>query len=248
MKNSYFVEIKLSDEDLQPGYNNLYSQHNLAQIDSFYIWFYNKIGKPNDGKLLDIACGEGEFLNVCEKNGLSTYGMDISHVALRNAKNKKQFGAEFSVSSAESLPYKTESFDFVSNIGSLEHFENLRVSVNEMERVLKPEGKAFILVPNTFSLTTNIWNVIKKGEISIDDQPLQRYGSRMDWENLIKTGNFVIENVIKYERPFPKTYKDIIYYLFKPKELIRLLVRPLIPMNLSWCFLFICGKTRSDQN
>lgn len=243
MKDSYFIEIHLGKgEKSKNNYDNLYSEHNLSQMESFYIWFYNKIGKIHDGNLLDIACGEGEFLNICNKKGISTFGIDISHIATKNAKKNTNKNSQFSVSTGENLPFKNDFFDFVSNIGSLEHFENLPKGVCEMSRVLKKEGRAFILVPNTFSLTTNIWNVIKKGEISIDDQPTQRYGTRNDWENLIKSGNFEITKVLKYERPFPKTKDDLIYYIKKPKELIRLLISPFIPKNLCWCFLFICEK------
>lgn len=242
MNKSYFIEIQLGEAELKTNYNKLYSEHNLSQIDSFYYWFYNKLGKPKKGKLLDIACGEGEFLNVCSEKGLKTFGIDISHIAVKNAKNKKDNKVNFGVSTGEKLPYLDESFDYVTNIGSLEHFENLTEGVKEMNRVLTSKGKAYILVPNTFSLTTNIWNVIKFGEISIDDQPTQRYGTRKDWENLIKIGGFEIEKVIKYERPFPKTVRDFFYFLKRPKEAIRLITSPFIPINLCWCFLFVCKK------
>lgn len=243
MNKSYFIEIQLGEDALKTNYNKLYSEHNLSQIESFYIWFFNKLGKPKKGKLLDIACGEGEFLNVCSTKGIKTFGIDISYIAVSNAKNKKENKVEFNVSTGENLPFKDKSFNYVTNIGSLEHFENLVEGVKEMNRVLTSEGRAYILVPNTFSLTTNILNVVKYGEVSIDDQPTQRYGSRKDWENLIEQGGFKIEKVIKYERPFPKTIQDLVYFIKHPKETIRLIVSPLIPINLCWCFLFVCKKT-----
>ncbi|PKO17677.1 MAG: hypothetical protein CVU39_04135 [Chloroflexi bacterium HGW-Chloroflexi-10] len=244
MKNSYFIEIRLDEsESIRNGYDFIYSEENLSQLDSFYIWFYNKIGKPKMGKILDIACGHAEFLNICTENSkeVNCYGCDISQKALENAKNNHT-KVTFITSTAEALPYKNNYFDIVTNIGSLEHFGSLDIAINEMKRVTKDNGKIYILVPNTFSLLTNIWNVVRFGQIAIDIQPLQRYGTYRDWENLITRNGLSISKSYKYERPFPKTGSDFLYFLQRPKEIIRLLLGLLIPKNLSWCFLFECQK------
>ena len=130
----------------------------------------------------------------------------------------------------------------MTNIGSLEHFDNPAKGVREMVRVLKPGGKVFILVPNTFSLLTNVWHAMRTGETSVDDQPLQRYGARTDWEYLLESNGLKVTRTIKYERPWPYRVSDWGYYLRRPKELMHLLAAPLVPLNLAFCFLFVCHK------
>jgi ubiquinone/menaquinone biosynthesis C-methylase UbiE len=130
----------------------------------------------------------------------------------------------------------------VTNIGSLEHFQDPAQGVQEMARVLNPNGRAYIMVPNTFSLLTNIWIAFRKGITSVDQQPLQRYGARMDWTNLIENNGLHVLKTLKYERAWPQKLSDWGYYFRYPKQMARLLAAPFIPLNLAFGFIFICEK------
>jgi len=244
MDQSFFTEIRLAEaNEIRNKYDQIYKESGLSQSQSFYKWIYRKIGKPNSGKLLDIACGNAELLHILTNTSdiITCFGIDISYSALNKVKNHFS-DINLCTSGAEFLPYKENSFDLVINIGSLEHFENLDLALQEMHRVLKTRGKVYILVPNTFSLLTNIWNVLRHGQISMDNQPLQRYGTFKDWKNLITKNHFIVKKVYKYERPLPTTVIDSVKYLLHPKEIIRLFLSVIIPINLSWCFLFECEK------
>ncbi|HKW13467.1 MAG TPA: class I SAM-dependent methyltransferase, partial [Candidatus Krumholzibacteria bacterium] len=56
--------------------------------------------------------------------------------------------AEATVGAGESLPYRNATFDFVSCLGSLEHFLDMGKGLEEMKRVAKPGGRFCIMVPN----------------------------------------------------------------------------------------------------
>lgn len=241
----FLLEIRLEAENLEEshqGYNALYEQTSLSQIESFYLWLMKKLRLPTQGRLLDVACGAGEVVRLAGQHGLQAVGLDLSEVVVRSAAQRVKPYASIGVSRGENIPFASESFDFVTNIGSLEHFYNPAKGVREMVRVLKPGGKAFILVPNTFSLLTNVWHAMRTGETSVDDQPLQRYGARADWVYLLESNGMKVTQTIKYERPWPYRVSDWDYYLHRPKELMRLLVAPFVPLNLAFCFLFICEK------
>lgn len=221
-------------------YDALYQQTDLAQIHSFYNWFIKHMRVSPEGTLLDIACGEGSFVKVALSKGFDAYGTDISWVVSKNT--DQTLNHRFFVSDGEFLPIDSNSMDYVTNIGSLEHFENMGKGLDAMSRILKPGGKAYILVPNLFSAFNNIWHAWRTGELAADDQPIQRYGTRQDWTTLIKSHGFKISRVYSYERAWPNSLNDLHYYLRKPKELLHLVFSPLIPLNLCWCFVFECIK------
>jgi SAM-dependent methyltransferase len=243
-QNSFLLEIRLvaGNQDIRGGYDSLYDATSLSQIESFYLWLMKKMCLPTKGKLLDIACGAGEVVRLASQHGLSAIGLDISEIVARSAAQRVSPHASIGVSQGENIPFANSSFDFVTNIGSLEHFDNPAKGVSEMARVLKPGGRAFILVPNTFSLLTNVWHAMRTGETAVDEQPLQRYGARTDWENLLENNGLKVMRTIKYERPWPYKPSDWGYYIAHPKELVHLLIAPLVPLNLCFCFLFLCHK------
>jgi SAM-dependent methyltransferase len=236
------IRLDVGSRDTLQGYNILYEQASLSQIESFYLWLMKKLKLPDQGRLLDVACGAGEVVRLAGQRGLQAIGLDISEVVAQVAARKVNSFGQIGVSQGEYIPFARESFDFLTNIGSLEHFEDPALGVREMARVLKPGGKAFILVPNTFSLLVNVWHAMRTGETLADDQPIQRYGARADWIRLLNTNGLKVIHTNRYERPWPYKPSDWGYYLRRPKELIRLLVALFLPLNLAFCFLFICEK------
>jgi SAM-dependent methyltransferase len=242
----FFVEIRLRSAEGGTGlaYNAIYKETSLSQIESFYLWLIDQCRLPNRGWLLDVSCGSGEVVRQAAKHGLAAIGIDISQVAAQAALgNARPFGGMIGASNGERLPFPDQTFDFVTNIGSLEHFADPAQGVREMARVLRPGGKAFVLLPNTFSLLSNIWNAFRTGRTSADPiQPIQRYGARADWVRLLETNGLVVRQTIKYERSWPRTSGDWGYYLRCPKEMLRLFATPFVPLNLAWCFLFTCER------
>lgn len=101
-----------------------------------------------DTNVLDIACGTGEFLQAAAERKAKIAGMDISQRAIAVCRAKLPAG-RFEVGVAESLPFQDEEFDLVTCLGSLEHFVDQPAALREMVRVLKPDGRVLILVPNS---------------------------------------------------------------------------------------------------
>ena len=123
-----------------------------------FNWLYQKVriiavGKKikllksfkSRGCHLDIGCGTGEFLNACKKTGLKTKGIEPSEIARKKAiKNYK-----LDISDDTDLSkYKNHEFGSISMWHVLEHIEDLKETVQELDRILKKDGKLFIAVPN----------------------------------------------------------------------------------------------------
>jgi len=105
------------------------------------------------GRLLNIGCAHGpDFLPF--RQGFELYGIDSSPQMLRFAQKysrKFDFAVNLSVADAGNLPYPDHSFDWAISVATYHHMRgrNERLAaLEELRRVLKPGGEAFITVWN----------------------------------------------------------------------------------------------------
>jgi SAM-dependent methyltransferase len=243
---SQMVEIRHpminSVEESGAAYDDLHSKGYLRQQDSFYKWLVSLLHPEPGQRLLDISCGQGPLLKFAMDAGLRSVGVDISSIAIRQARTLLA-PAIVNVGDAEYLPYVDYSFDYVTNIGSVEHYLHPYLAVQEMHRVLKPTGIACILLPNTFGLLGNILYVWRNGDVFDDGQPLQRYGTCRQWQTLLENNGLQVFHIHKYERVWPRTWQDLIWHMMRPHKLLRAFLTPLIPVNLSSFFVFLCHRS-----
>ena len=239
----YPIEIRHEPTETaeRDAYDAIYATRGIGQRDSFYLWFLGLVAKHGSGRLLDVSCGEGAFLQFAHRADLRAAGIDFSAVALQKARRRSP-GAALALANAQQLPFADQSFDIVTNIGSLEHYFDPSEGVREMARVLRPGGVALVLLPNTFGLFGNIAHVLRHGEIFDDGQPLQRYAARGSWERLLHDNGLAPVRVIPYEREAPRTLADLLWLLRRPRKIIRVLLGWLVPVNLSHILVFICHK------
>jgi len=111
--------------------NNYWARRPIEKELKKFVQEYDK-----EGRLLDIGCGKKPYKN---------YFNNIKYIGLDSDKNSK---ADV-IGNAWDLPFESDSFDVVLAIQSLEHIEKLSESVEEISRVLKKGGVAFISVPHT---------------------------------------------------------------------------------------------------
>ena len=101
-------------------------------------------------KVLEVGCGIGTDLVEFAKNGAKVTGMDLSEDSVKltklNFKLRNLKYDEILLGDAESLPFEDASFDFVFSIGVIHHTPSIENAINEIYRVLKPDGTAIILV------------------------------------------------------------------------------------------------------
>ncbi|MEM8531900.1 MAG: class I SAM-dependent methyltransferase [Chloroflexota bacterium] len=237
-------EIRLNPE-IRQAYDEIYNDEGIRHLDSFYLWLLELLQPMPGRRLLDVACGEGVLPNLGHKlHGLETHGVDLSHAALRIACDEGQ-GAFF-VSSGEYLPFADNSFDYVTCIGSLEHFDDMHMGITEIARLLRPNGLACILLPNTYGLLNNIYKALKTGMSTIDEQPLQRYAARAEWAMQLAAGGLQVIDTIKYEREIPRSLADSWWYVRHPRTLVKLALTPYIPLNLATCFVYLCRPMKKE--
>jgi ubiquinone/menaquinone biosynthesis C-methylase UbiE len=98
-------------------------------------------------RLLDVACGTGEWLRAATVLGAVPAGIDLSERAV-DACRRALPEADVRCGPAEALPFKDAEFDFVSCLGALEHFLDPNAALREMVRVARPNAVFLVLVPN----------------------------------------------------------------------------------------------------
>ena len=229
---------------LRHAYERIYEEQAIRHSDSFYRWILGML-RPRPGRrLLDIACGQGRLPQIAAHRGVEAYGMDLSTQAVRAGQGQ---GAYLVVADGQCLPYPDAFFHYVTNIGSLEHYIDPEDGVREMARVLTPDGLACILLPNTFSLLGNVLHAWHTGRTSDDGQPIQRYAARYEWQDLLETHGLKVVRTHKYECEPPMSLRDLAGYLRRPKALIRLLLTPLLPLNLANSLVYICRRREAES-
>lgn len=101
-------------------------------------------------KVLDLGCGTGRHTVYLVKNGFEVYGIDIAPVGIKLAKEwleKEKLKANFKLGNIyQKLPYKDNFFDAIVATQVINHgkINNIRKSIEEMERILKPKGLIFL--------------------------------------------------------------------------------------------------------
>ena len=115
-------------------------------------WGLDLVGIHNGWTMLDIGCGGGATLQRLLKRsrGAMVYGIDISEESVAKTRkinadvlDKQVF---INQGSAASLPYSDEMFDLVTAVETVYFWPNLPSCLQEVRRVLKPNGKFAIMV------------------------------------------------------------------------------------------------------
>jgi 2-polyprenyl-3-methyl-5-hydroxy-6-metoxy-1,4-benzoquinol methylase len=98
------------------------------------------------GRLLDVGCGLGYFLNHMVKGGWDAKGLDVSEEA-RNFVSES-FGLNvLPEEELDNLP--AASYDVITMWHVLEHVHLLQARVKLLKTLLKKDGTLFIAVPNS---------------------------------------------------------------------------------------------------
>jgi SAM-dependent methyltransferase len=230
-----------STTDSARAYNGLHASGYLCHNDSFYKWVLHLL-RPRAGQtLLEVSCGQGVLMRWAAKQGLRVVGLDLSRSALAQAVQQAPLAVS-TLGDAERLPFPDDEFDYVTNIGSLEHYFHPHLAVREMARVLRAEGLAVIHLPNSFGLFGNVLHVWRTGDVFDDGQPLQRYGTYVQWHRLLELNGLRVIRTVKQERVWPRTWQDLGWYALRPHKLVRMLLALPVPRNLSSFLVYLCRK------
>jgi len=100
-------------------------------------------------RVLEVGCGLGTDGARFARAGALYTGVDLTEAAVSLARRRFELEGlpgEFHVSDAESLDFADESFDLVYSHGVLHHTPDTARAVREIRRVLRPGGRAVVML------------------------------------------------------------------------------------------------------
>ncbi|NIM03962.1 methyltransferase domain-containing protein [bacterium] len=129
-----------------PIYNRLV----IKAASELYRRFIDEINPPQHAKILDVGSGPGFLtLLLAKKNPTaSVVGVDYSPTQVRAADRlrirNQIHNCSFRQGDAMNLPFRDASFDIIISVASIKHWPQGKRGLQEIRRVLAPNGCAFI--------------------------------------------------------------------------------------------------------
>lgn len=109
--------------------------------------------KPS-GRLLDIGCGLGYFLNVAESEGFEVYGLDLSSYAVEACRSRFDGRVKQGLLEPDAFPEKM--FDVVTMFDLFEHVYHPTNFLSTLHSIMKPDGIVVITTPNHRSVLSRV--------------------------------------------------------------------------------------------
>jgi 2-polyprenyl-3-methyl-5-hydroxy-6-metoxy-1,4-benzoquinol methylase len=195
-----------------------------------------------NGKLLDIGCGDGKFLFSMRELGWVVYGVEISDLAARNARDVLSLNCFSGTIDEASFPDKF--FDGITMHQVLEHVADPTETLLEVNRILKDDGILAISVPDADSLEAFIfkncwfpWDIPRH---------FSHFSQNSIKQMLDKTG-FDIK-MIKHD-PHPAGALNSIQYIFDDMKMdyrIKYLLTYTLAFPLAYIMSIFLGKINSS--
>jgi len=224
-----------TEKELASSYDAVWNKFILREEAKYYTWIADLLHIDKGGRFLDIACGAGFMLKEAAKRCLRAYGIDISSTAIRMAQ-KEAPSSTLHIGSGEDIAFRDDFFDFITCLGSLEHYLNPERGVREIGRLLKKGGKACIALPNKWYWFDCLQGMTR-GLSSNHGQEIERFYSKEGACPLLEDNGLKIVRVYGYNKKLSLRARfklfEILYNNF---------LRHIVWSNASYSFVFICEK------
>ncbi len=136
--------IVINDETVHPFFNAY-----LEDEDSYRSYFARKLDDLQRykaaGRLLDVGCGAGLFLDAARERDYDVVGVDLSPVPVAYARDT--LGLEVAMGSLYDYHAANGAFDVVTIFQTIEHDPDPAMLSAELFRILAPGGMLMVTTP-----------------------------------------------------------------------------------------------------
>ncbi len=249
--------ISLLDKNSEVLFMNFgYTDINLNQPDGnknesnrFSIQLYRQLVEsvPIDGKdILEVGCGRGGGLAYLARHftPTSAVGLDREKSAVRFCRRfHKEPGLTFQDGNAMNLPFPDQSFDVIINVESSHRYENMKLFLREVHRLLRPNGyllltdfrRSFQMPDINKEMETSGLSILRKDDIT----PNVAKALELDDERRRSLIRRVAPKFLqKLAMEFAGTMDSDVYRNFMSRKWIYfnfILVKQPVQQNQAWC-------------
>ena len=179
--------------EVRDWYNRHYAARGIAGMRpaAAYRLIIDLLDPRPGSALLDVSCGPGLLLAAAAERGVTVTGVDLSDEAVRVARRAAPT-ARLAVGPGEHLSFRDSSFDYVTCLGSLEHFTDMRQGLREMRRVAKPGAQICVMVPNARFIG---WKLLGHKGTSQQDINEALLGLH-EWRTLLQETGLAVERIV----------------------------------------------------
>lgn len=165
-----------------------------------------------DGNILDIGCGSGRDSRIFTNLGFQVTGIDIAEGILDEARWRSP-NISFKKMDMRKLNFNNETFDGIwvsSSIGELPTLSDVKKTLNECFRVLKPGGCLHIRVKAPLDPQKKT-DVVK--EVLTENNPrFLRYFTKSELTKLVKQSGFTVSESYTYKHEQRHTdYRNLVW-------------------------------------
>ncbi len=161
-------------------------------------------------RVLDLACGQGFFARAFQLEGAEVAGVDISSELIGLAQKQSPKEIRYFARSADDLGVFTDGyFEKITIVLSIQNIEAPHKVFKECARILKPEGKLFIV------LNHPAFRVLKESSWGYDDvtktqyRRIDRYMSESKVEVDMNPSKPGTVTTISFHRPLQYYFKTL---------------------------------------
>jgi SAM-dependent methyltransferase len=157
IENWYQQDFHLTEYKTLYGVEYTQDQENISKIAKARLKVINSLTDP--GKILDVGCAAGFFLDTARGLGWEPYGVEISPYMGKFA--REELNLEVFIGELHQAGYQEEFFAASAIWYVLEHTQNPLAILKEMSRVTKKGGIVAVSCPNIggtyYGLCTKEW-------------------------------------------------------------------------------------------
>jgi len=108
---------------------------------------------PQRGRLLDVGCSKGLFLEVARAEGWDAVGIELNRNAVEEARAR---GLDVHQGEVADQPFEAASFDVITLFDLIEHARDPRATLAACHRLLRPEGILVVTTPDIGGLVPRV--------------------------------------------------------------------------------------------
>ncbi|MFN8524860.1 MAG: methyltransferase domain-containing protein [Chloroflexota bacterium] len=146
-----------SHEEIIDAYDQVvdqrYEEERAGRLDTFARDLAGVERHERPGRLLDVGCHLGLFLEVARERGWQTTGVEPSRWSVERA---RQAGLDVRHGTLDSVSFPSESFDVVTMWDVIEHFVDPLAELKRTHRLLRPDGLLAVCTMNVDALFPRI--------------------------------------------------------------------------------------------